>query len=251
MTTIFKGSFLTIKHNTLKTTFYQSWHNVKNLTIEAFKKEMLVYTELYASKKPSFTIWDQTNFPLLLDKNDFEWIEENVNIPCLAFGNQKCAFVVGQDVLAHISVMDSFNEVQSCIQPQHFGSISDAEKWLKSKQTIEKNDIIVEFEGVNNDGENIFKITSLSKNVENTLKVIKRYINNQDFFKRNKELFYSLTKKEREILLNFGQGKALKEIAYDSNTSIHTVRTHWKNIKRKLSINSTKEALHFFDVFMK
>jgi DNA-binding NarL/FixJ family response regulator len=51
-----------------------------------------------------------------------------------------------------------------------------------------------------------------------------------------------LTKSEVDILKLIAAGKSVKEIAYERNSSIHTITTHKKNIFRKLGVNTVYEA---------
>jgi len=54
---------------------------------------------------------------------------------------------------------------------------------------------------------------------------------------------YDLTLKEKELLLCLVDGKSYKMIADKMNISIETVKTHIKNIYRKLHVNSSHEAV--------
>lgn len=51
-----------------------------------------------------------------------------------------------------------------------------------------------------------------------------------------------LTQTEIEILKLMSHGKTTKEIAYERNSSFHTIMTHRKNIFRKLKVNNLHEA---------
>lgn len=245
------GKHLEISYNEKASTFFQKWINTQNLDLNLFKSEMLIYTEKYELYKPKHTIWDQTNFTLELTPNDYLWIENHVNIPCKKFGNEKCAFVVGKDVLAHISVMNSFDNVQSCIIPKHFSSIDEALEWTEKPSLIEPSELKIQFEGVNDTGENVFKISTESQDIKSVLKNLKNLIEDQEFFRANKQKFLSLTKREKEILRLLGEEQTIKEIAIDNEVSILTIRTHYRNIKRKLTINSLTEIYRYYRVFIK
>lgn len=54
---------------------------------------------------------------------------------------------------------------------------------------------------------------------------------------------YSLTPKEKEILLSLSKGNSFKLIASEYNISIDTVRTHIKKIYEKLHVHSQTEAV--------
>lgn len=54
-----------------------------------------------------------------------------------------------------------------------------------------------------------------------------------------------LTAAETEVLKLIAQGKSVKEIAAERNSSIHTIITHKKNIFRKLKVNNVYEATKY------
>ena len=54
---------------------------------------------------------------------------------------------------------------------------------------------------------------------------------------------YNLTAKERELLQHMANGKSYKMIAEAMMITIETVKTHVKNIYRKLHVNSSTEAV--------
>ena len=53
-----------------------------------------------------------------------------------------------------------------------------------------------------------------------------------------------LTEREREVLEQLGRGLRYKEIADRSGMSIHTVRTHIRNLYEKLQVSSRTDALN-------
>lgn len=55
----------------------------------------------------------------------------------------------------------------------------------------------------------------------------------------------ALTSTEKEILKMMSHGKTTKEIAYERNSSFHTIMTHRKNIFRKLKVNNIHEARRY------
>lgn len=54
---------------------------------------------------------------------------------------------------------------------------------------------------------------------------------------------YNLTQREKEILSNLSKGNSYKLIAADLTISIDTVRTHIKNIYKKLQVHTQTEAV--------
>ena len=54
-----------------------------------------------------------------------------------------------------------------------------------------------------------------------------------------------LTQTEIEVLKAMTQGKTTKEIAYERESSIHTINSHRKNIFRKLNVNCAHDAVKY------
>jgi DNA-binding NarL/FixJ family response regulator len=59
----------------------------------------------------------------------------------------------------------------------------------------------------------------------------------------NEPLLATLTPREREILACLAEGVARREVAARLSLSAHTVRTHLQNLRAKLQVHSTLEAV--------
>jgi len=55
-----------------------------------------------------------------------------------------------------------------------------------------------------------------------------------------------LTKKEKEIIAQFVEGKKAKDVALEMNVSINTINYHKKNVYKKLEINTSSELLKYY-----
>jgi DNA-binding CsgD family transcriptional regulator len=62
---------------------------------------------------------------------------------------------------------------------------------------------------------------------------------------KNKLVISELTKKEIEILQFLSSGKSEKEIAEAQSRSSHTIKTHLKNIRKKLRLKKNTELVKF------
>lgn len=78
---------------------------------------------------------------------------------------------------------------------------------------------------------------------------LERLVHENNFLRENLELFSSLTKKEKEILQLMSLGKSLKDIAATAFSSQETVRTHRRNIKRKLKVKNDVDLIRFAQAF--
>jgi DNA-binding CsgD family transcriptional regulator len=247
---IYSSQYLTISFEEKNSRFIQFWkHSPKN--ISEFKLEMLAYIALYKKHQPHQSLWLQENFSLLLDEAAHLWIEVNINKPAKEYGNKKLAFVVSHDVLIHIDVINSFKENNSCISPKHFASESEASTWLNEDKIVTQNShkMSVEFEGVDENGYGIIKFKSPSTEITKTFDSIKKMIETHEFIEKNLKKYILLTKREKQIIHIYAKIHNQNEIAEQLFISLHTMRTHWKNIKNKLQIHSGEELLLFANAF--
>lgn len=256
---IYQGPHLSITHEKKHKRLVQFWtHSPQN--IEAFKSEMLAYISLFKKHKPQQVMWLQENMTVFIDDDAKAWIEEYINIPafeenCLILDEANyhpVAFVVGKDVLTHLEVVGVFNgETKSCILPKHFASEIEARDWLNKLPTESKAPLISEvtLKGTDENGNTVIEIKSASSDIEQTLRTIKDIVRENEFMKSNFNLYVLLTRREKEILKKYARGTTHQEIADEIHVSLHTVRTHWRNVKRKLAVNSNGEAFLFAKAF--
>jgi DNA-binding CsgD family transcriptional regulator len=249
------SNWLKVSYDSVQSLFIQKWKLNESLTIDQFKIEMLAYTAKYIELKPSFSLWHQLNFTLNLTSDDFMWLEEFVNIPCKEAGNIRCAFLVGSDVLAHISVLDSFEQVESCIEVKHFCEIENAVSWLfegeKDNTELSRDNLSLNFQPDEVSGKRTFSIEIDDNNISQVLKSIRDLLKNQDFAEAKAEQFQSLTTRELEVFKLYNTGQNLKSISEHLFISELTARTHWKNIKKKLQIVNNQDVNDYFNAFLK
>lgn len=250
MMILYRGPYLVISFEKENDLFVQFW-SIPPKNIRHFKNEMIIYTNLYKEYKPSYTLWLQQNFTLQLNDEVNIWIEEIVNIPCFEYGNKKAAFVVGKDILAHLTVIDSFEKKKSVIKPVHFATEENARNWLKESINLVENDLKTEitFEGIDENGNLIIVVKKSQKSVANTIKLLRDIIEENKFIKNNIDKYSSLTKREREILKLRATGITYKDISKQIFLSPYTVQTHFRNIKKKLNINSFNDIIRFKKYF--
>ncbi len=250
MRKIYTGKFLHICSENDGDRFVQFWKSSPD-SVSEFKNEMLEYVKLYQEFRPSQSLWLQKKFKFALDEETQLWIEEKVNIPCKKFGNEKLAFVVSKDVIAHIKVINSFEEMHSCIEPKHFSSEEKARKWLDNEFSININNQItnIVFDGLDEEGYTTFKIKTTGIDFVKTIRAFKTVIETNDFVRLNADKYTLLTNREREVLALYTKGVSFKEIPDVLYISYHTVRTHIKNIKRKLKITSSEKLVEYGKAF--
>jgi len=209
MKNIYNDNYLKIDYSSNYKRFQCFWnHSPDEIN---FKKSLLVYKSFLKKFHPKQALWIQKNFKFIIGKKLRDWVEANINIYQKKYGIEKFAFVVCRDLLVHLAVLNSFEEVNSVIRPRHFVSKADAIKWLDGAKI--NNDVLdvldweVQFENADENDNVYLRIKQSGQNILETLNMIKHLISKQ------------------------------------------TSRTHWKNIKRKLSIKSFNEVTRFINAF--
>ena len=214
-----------------------------------FKQEMLLFVAIQQKHKASKALWLHKNFTFIMTESTKKWAEQHVVHPCFAAGVKKFAFVVSKDVFSHLSVVESFDGLNIPLMPRHFVSEKEAMDWLINDiSPLSNQEYKVSYEGADDDGNILLKIKAPT-DASNVLRLFKKFQSNNTFQSKNLIKFQSLTTREKEILLKYAHGHNADTIAKTLNISIFTVRTHWRNIKQKLKINSLVDAtkfLHFY-----
>lgn len=78
---------------------------------------------------------------------------------------------------------------------------------------------------------------------------LERLVSENTFLKNNLERYTTLTKREREMLRLMALGMTPKEISGQLITAEETVRTHRRNIKRKLQVKKEVDLVYFAQAF--
>lgn len=261
---LYNGPFLNISFEKENNRFVQYWTSCPK-NISTFKKEMLIYTSLYKIHKPSQTLWLQENFTLKVDSKTNSWIETHVNIPCLEYGNKKLAFVVSKDILAHLNVINAFEEIDSIIKSQtkHFSSEKEAREWLDGKfqNKVKATEPNIYFEGVDENGKAILKIDA-SENFIDTIKAFKTIENqyskngllllkNKTVIKFNSILYIKsdahyveifIEDKQRPIIERSSLSSFLKKLPETHFLRIH--KSYIVNLNKVKTINATQLMLY-------
>jgi DNA-binding CsgD family transcriptional regulator len=78
---------------------------------------------------------------------------------------------------------------------------------------------------------------------------VDRLLAENNFLRRNQDVFISLSKREKEILALMGTGHSASEIAEKLHIAESTANTHRRNIRSKLNAQSNYDILYFAQAF--
>lgn len=248
---IYASTWLEIKVDSSKRLFVMNWL-ASPPDFNRFKTEMQNYVELFLNHNGLHAIWLQKNFKFRLTTEHFNWIEHNVNRKCYINEVQKTAFVIGKDAVAHFGVIDSFEKTDFPINNvQHLATQQDAMDWIFGTPKVGKlqKKSTVLFKGVNKNGMAVLEVESPAEIIGNTLVQFKLLLEKSQFMTQNIDKFALLTNREKQIVGSYASGLNHVQSAEKLNVSVHTVRTHWRNIKQKLNMQSGAQILHFARAF--
>ena len=242
---IYEDEYATFQYDEKNNRVIHSWNKSFDC-IEVFKSSLMRFRGYCNQYEASQVLVYQKHFTIKLTDEIHLWMEENVNIPIIESGLKKCAFVVGEDALAQIKVIQAFDNIQSSLNHNHFASECEAKKWLgeSGKITPKKDDSFVKviFEGVNEEGNSVFTIVTSSFRLKGCLKSLESVSSDLLFREHYRKKFERLSPREVEILKLCAARIKHKEIGERLFISLHTVRTHWRNIKIKLDIGDDNDA---------
>lgn len=211
---------------------------------------MQSYTGLFVANKIEQALWLHKNYDLPLSGGQLNWVQKHVNEPCSETAI-KVAFVVGEDAMVHLMVMDHFDDNPIDSEVRHFASEKRARKWLdhNNQEISSSGKTNIKFEGEDEKGNSVFVVKTPSESVISALKSFKYLSEEGDFVKSHMKQYLLLTPREKQVLLMMAKGMTSKEIATILFISVHTIRTHRKAINQKLEITSVMEAKRYVDAF--
>lgn len=232
-------------------TLIQKWSN-KELSPEKFKEELQQFSDVAQKESPKSTLWLHENFKLNIPSSLYNWMEDSITSKQYHNGMRKIAFTVSPEVKSHISVINSFGQVQSVVNPMFFVNSEEALEFIESEETIgnlisppPNFDIQLEEETNMASFEMKMHINDVPKilNTLNRIQVEKKLVISE---LRN---FNNLTYREKEVMRYISLGYTNQQIADEMFISSHTVKNHRKKIISKLEISSSIEFHQYARAF--
>ena len=257
---VYNGPHLLIKYEEENSRLVKTWKSSPP-DDASYRKELIELLQIVTKIKPSQVLW------LLMSKPTFYlsditkiWLDENILKPIFKSGFitkrqdgfDQFAFVVGQDVLAYIGVIDFFNEhsASSDFKPKYFASETKAKSWLNAELNIkvsnkEEEGLTIIFKEIDDKGKAVFEFKEDASNFDSTINSFKTIIERSHFIKNNIEKYASLTPREKETLKLIILGYTNEQISDKMYISFNTVRTHRNRIWQKLEIKHFQDCLKY------
>ena len=255
---VYNGPHLSINHEKEYSRLIITWKSCPENDV-AYRKELIEHLHIVEKIKPSQIMW-------VLDKLTFKpssitkkWVDKNISKPIFKDGFidrnhdgfDQIAFIVGDDVLAYIEVMDVFEQKSfNSFNPKYFATEIEARNWLSEKfitkdYDSEDQNLEITFNGINDDGKVVFEIKENLSKFDCTINLFKTIIEQNNFKKNNIDKYSSLTPREKETLKFIVKGYTNEQISKKMSISHNTIRTHRNRIWKKLKIQHLRDCLKF------
>lgn len=229
-----------------------TWKDTKLDTL-TFMKELQICRDFSINLNVKRAILNQEKFNYVIPPKLFPWIEEEINVPGYKNGVEDFVFVVAGTIMSQFSVMDSFDVSESVFVPKFFLYQNEAEQWISSKKKEKKTiinpntfmDIDPTINIIKDETKNsaIIQLEVPLEALPYNLNILKKHMDSMAFMRKNWKRFCSLTQREKVILKHLVKGSQNKEISEKLYISDTTVKTHRRNIIKKL------EARHLIDLY--
>ena len=250
---IYQSELLHIEYVSELDMMIQNWSD-HQLSPEDFQREALSYIDLLSKVKPRKVLWDHRNFSFQIPDPLFQWIEESINISGKNWGVDHLAFVLSRDLYHQITLLEPLKQKESAFHPHYFISREKAIHWLKvnppekaDSPDFTENVYHYTIDVINSDEKSL--AIKFEGNEQYVSGQLKKLMAEYDFVQRNRKKFLSLTKQQVKILMYLAKGYTNPLIAEAFFISIETVKTHRKNIKRKLEVKTDAALFEYARAF--
>lgn len=250
--------FISIDYIESKSLLLSKWKPV-NMTPQIFMQELQHARDWCCGLRAKRTVLNQENFNFVIPDELYPWIEKEINVPGYKTGVEDFAFVVAKNSNAQLSVMQSFDKVDSVYGPKFFLNHNKAFDWITSNNRDKKQKEPIqppsEFNpkidiSLNEDQTKaILQVEMPIDSLPHSLHAIKLHMDKMKFMRENWKKFTRLTKREEGILRLLVKGLQHSEISEKLLISDKTVKTHRQNIVKKLECKHMVDLYCYADVF--
>ncbi|HEX7756853.1 MAG TPA: helix-turn-helix transcriptional regulator [Niabella sp.] len=248
MELIFQSEHLELRYNQNRDIIMGSWKNCDNA--EKLQEGIRSYKTIFEKIIPERIVWDETGLQYAMPQKVQDWILDFLDIPACRHGiDYKVAHILSPDMYANLSLMDMYTEGRTTFTPRFFAHESAAFKWV---------DAVIHPTSVQKADEPEWKIEQFIKEHKARITIdmdldelplylfeFKKMLQNRRFYADSIRRFSLLTPREKFVLALIIRGKANKEIADITGTSCETVKTHRRNLLRKLECRNMADLMRY------
>ena len=250
--------FISIDYIESKNLLLSKWKRA-NMTGAEFQKELLQCRDWCCGLRAKRTVLNQENFNFVIPDEMYPWIEKEINVPGYKTGVEDFVFVVAKDSQAQLSVMQSFDKVDSIYAPKFFLDHDQAFDWITSNKRDKKKvepiqppelfDPQIDIRFSDDKSKATIQVEMPVDSLPHSLHAIKQHMEKMNFMRNNWKKFSRLTKREEGVLRLLVKGLQHSEISEKLFISDKTVKTHRRNIVKKLECKHMVDLYRYADAF--
>ena len=241
---IYQSEYLNISHQ--GETLIQSWTD-KNLKVEDYKHELSNFMDIFYQVKPKELVMDIKKCNLVIPEELDGWMAEKALIPISKKGIKKLALTVADDIAVHLSIVASLEKAKPILQSAYFSCLNEVSH--QSKNRKESKSPALQYQ-LNSNLKSIDSKVNIDFNdLPKFLKSMKQIEADNQFVQNHLEDYYALTIREIEVFKLMAFGRTNKQIAHNLFIEESSVKTHRKNIKKKLKITSHFDTYQYARCF--
>ena len=245
---LYQSAFLSIQQE--NDTLVQTWSE-QQLDVEDYKRELGTFMELFRKAKPSKLVWDTRKCQLVIPQGIEAWMGERVLIPIYQKGIRELVFAIPESMPVHLSVVKSLEKAQQLVQARYFSDFDEARDYSERQRSQARSATEASFECAHDAPNNALDIRlKLGVNdLPHFLHSMKQLEADRTFIEQHRERYATLTLREIQVLKLIARGNTNKQIAAQLFIEDSSIKTHRKNIKRKLGIASNFDLYQYARCF--
>lgn len=208
-------------------------------------REVMGFYELLLPRK---TLWNQTDFSLHISPGLQKWTENTINIPSQRLNVfEKISFVVSKDTMSQMSVMQIFDDSACDFIPRYFVDEDESMAWLtQSREERESLPVVPPTIIVDRVKDRIrLSIEVETEEFDEYIRLFDKLWKERVLSLDMAQRLMTLSSRERTVLKLLVRGKNNDFISDVLSISPHTVKTHRKNIYRKLACSRVEDLMRY------
>jgi len=243
MNTLFKNEIVSVEYNETEDLLYGKWRKCQSA--EDYMSAIREYKTIFEKILPHKILWNEADFDFIIPSDLQDWTYTFLDKPASDLTiDFQLAHILPNEVLASLPIIEMFPEGKTYYQPRFFVHEKQALDWLVN-QSLAASDVRL---SVNKQEENSRAQIILDINLDHLPEFLiefQKLFKNRYFLTENRRKYELLSIREKEILKLVTHNCSSKEIADQLCLSIETVKTHRKNMLRKLQCKSISELMSY------
>lgn len=239
--TLFESDVLIVTHFERNNLLHSKWK--RDPTVEEFVSAIKDFKPI-ADRTPFHTsLWNLSNLDFVIPPGLQSWIDEFLNVPIVKQRpDVKAAFVVSSNLMAQLSANEIMEKGTAGLVPRYFVDDNYAVETIcnqpKHRTSCPATDSLVSF-----------RVEIDACHADAYMDLMRFYKNNIGHFGQVRKRIGMLTAREKEVCRLILKGLGNDDIARTLSISYDTVKTHRKNIFRKLGCHRPVE-MAIYSIFL-